>query len=129
MQTDLRDLLMGYPPLASQIGRMINWGASPQSYAATHVVMTMVSDQEGMTMQGPDGLRRGRVQVDCYAPTYAAAAAVADAVRACLSGYRGGRFHGIFFAGSRDLRDTGDDAADIYRVSLDFMTNWRDDIG
>lgn len=104
----------------------INWGAHPQGLARPALVVNVVSGADGMTMQGPDGLLMARVQVDCYADSYTAAKTVSRTVIAALNGHRGGGFRGVFHASTRDGREGGSNEADRpYRVSLDFMVNWR----
>jgi len=77
-------------------------------------------------MQGPDHLLSARIQVDCYADTYGAAKAASRAATTALNGHRGGGFRGVFWEGARDSREGGSNEADRpYRVSLDFMVNWR----
>lgn len=90
------------------------------------VTCDTVSGAEGMTMAGPDGLEQKRVQVDCDARTKAQANAVGQAVVNALHGYRANNFLGIFHETTRGTREGGTNAADRpFRVSLDFMVNWR----
>ena len=122
METDLRTLLQaGLAPLVPP--GSINWAEHPQGVDRPYVVLTLPSDTEGATMQGRDGLRQSRVQVDCYGPTFASVAAIRVAVMDTLHGYRGGNFRGVFFDGARSLREPGDDA--VHRLSMDFLTHWR----
>lgn len=127
MEEALRSLLLassGVTALAP--AARINWGTHPQGTALPGVVLNVISDAEGYTMAGRDGLSQGRVQVDCYATTYSQAKQLSRAVRAALSGYRGGGFEGVFHSGTRDSRDGGANEADRpFRVSLDFNTHWR----
>jgi hypothetical protein len=104
----------------------INWGAHPQGSGGPYIVLTVISGNEGLTLTGPDGLSQGRVQADVYAATYGTAKAAARAVIARLHGYRGGNFRLIEHAGSRDSREGGTNEAErLHRVSLDFLTHWR----
>lgn len=125
MEQAFRTLLTGAVSVTALVPTAgINWGAAPQGSAPPAIVMNIVTDANGHTLQGVDGLSVGRVQVDCYGLTYASAKAVARAVRALLDGYRGGSFRAIMLEASRDTHDTG--AADRpYRISLDFNTFWR----
>jgi hypothetical protein len=105
----------------------INFGAHPQGTPLPGIVLNVVSDFESMTMQGPDGLSQGRVQADCYADTYTQAKQLSRAVRAALSGYRGGGFRLVEHVATRDSREGGTNEADRpFRASLDFMTHWRE---
>jgi len=105
----------------------INWGAHPQGAAYPAIVLNTISGAEGYTYSGPDGLSQGRVQVDCYGHSYADAKGLSRAVIAAIGGYSGANFQGIFHASTRDSREGGSNEADRpYRVSLDFMTHWRE---
>ena len=105
----------------------INFGSHPQGAAYPAIVLNTIDDSGGHTLTGADGLAVGRVQVDCYADIYGAAKLLSRAALAALNAYQGGNFSGIFHAGSRDGREGGSNEADRpYRVSLDFITNWRD---
>ena len=123
MEVDLRALLRATPAVTT-ITSAINWGEHPQDAAGPYVVLSLASDNEGATMQGRDWLRQSRVQVDCYAPAFAQAAAMREAIIDALHGYRGGRFRGVFFDGARYFREA-DEAAPMHRMSLDFLTHWR----
>lgn len=104
----------------------INWGARAQGLALPAVVLNVISDAEEYTLQSRDGLSRGRVQVDCYGETYAQSKQLSRAVRAVLSGYRGGNFRLVEHVATRDSREGGANEADRpFRVSLDFLTHWR----
>jgi hypothetical protein len=104
----------------------INWGEHPQGAGSPYIHMMVVGDNEGLTQQGPDGLFQGRVQVDCYAPTYGQAKQVSRAVRAVLHGYRGDGFQLVTHVATRDSREGGANEAErLFRVSLDFTTAWR----
>jgi len=121
-------LLIGSGAVTAHVpAARINWGAHPQGTGNPYIVLSMISDIEGIMMTGPDGLSQGRVQVDVYGPTYGAAKGAARAVRTLLHGYRGGQFSLIEHAGSRDSREGGANEADrLFRVGMDFMTHWRD---
>lgn len=122
MEIELRDLIVGAagaPP-----ADRVNWGWHPQGAAYPAVTLNVIDDIERTHMKGPDGLSAARVQVDCYDGTYGATKALANAVRAALSGYCGGRFQGVFFDGARDFNDPGQTQRP-YRVSLDFIVNYE----
>ena len=125
METALRALLIAGLP-AMSAGR-INWGEHPRDEARPYIVLHLVSLTEGHTMQGPDGLERSRVQIDCYAPSFGQAREIAGDVKRVLDHYREGQFRGVFFDAARTTRESGEDNAPLYRCSLDFIVNWRDD--
>jgi hypothetical protein len=128
MEEAFRGLLTSSAAILTHVpaGR-INWGHHPQGAGKPYIVLIVVSDVAGITMRGPDRLSQGRVQVDCYAPSYEAAKAISRALVTLLDGYRGGQFSLIRHAGSRDHgREGGTNEAErLHRVGLDFMTHWR----
>ena len=127
MEEAFRALLLASSGVTALVGTRINWGAHPQGAAMPFIVLTVISGNGGHTLQGRDGLSEGRVQVDCYADTYRAAKLLARAVAGAVDAHQGGQFSGVFHAGTRDLREGGANEADRpYRVSMDFMTHWRD---
>lgn len=127
METALRALLIaGLSNLSS--GR-INWGEHPTDEDRPYIVLHLISLREGSTMQGPDGLEQSRVQIDCYAPTFGQAREIADDVKGLLNHHHGGGFRGVFFDNARTTRESGEDNAPLYRCSLDFIVNWRNNNG
>jgi hypothetical protein len=104
----------------------INWGDHPQGTGTPYITMMVVDDAEGITMRGSDDLSMGRVQIDCYAPTYGTAKGISRAVKNVLHSYRGGDFRLVTHVATRDSREGGSNEAErLYRVSMDFMTVWR----
>lgn len=131
MEKDLRDLLLATVGVLAVAGTRINWGSHPQGADLPAVVLNTIGDAEAYDLDGANGLSQGRVQADCYAMSYKGAKDLAAAVRAALSGYRGGGFRLIEHVATRDSRDGGssdggsNEAERPYRVSLDFLTHWR----
>lgn len=123
MEEEFRALVVAATALPAS---RVNFGAHPQGESLPGVVLQVISAIDGLHMQGPDRFPESRVQVDCYAPTYAGAKQVSRAVMAELHGYRGGGFALVQHAGTRESREGGSNEADRpYRVSLDFITHWR----
>lgn len=128
MEQALRALLAARLPELSDA--RINWGEHPQDGGAPYVVMHLISVTRDAHMQGPGGMERSRVQIDCYGPTFGAARGLAGKVMGILDFHRAGGFRGILFAGMRQLRESGENAGEaIHRASLDFIVNWRDENG
>jgi hypothetical protein len=127
MEEDFRAALTSAASVTALVpASRINWLSHPQGAAKPYIVMTTISDADGFTMQGPDGLSEGRVQVDCYAPTALAVKQVSRAAKNVLNGYTGGGFDLIMHVGSRDSREGGTNEAErLFRVSMDFKTAWR----
>lgn len=127
MEEDFRAVLLAASGVGLPAGR-INWGAHPQGAVLPALVLNVIDDAQGLTLRAPDGLHQGRVQADCYGATYAAAKGLARAVIAALHGHSGGNFQLLAHVATRDSREGGSNEAERpFRVSLDFMTHWRDD--
>lgn len=124
MELELRALLQaGLPDIPPD---RINWAQHPQDSSTSYIVLHLISTNQGHTMQGPDGLERSRVQIDCYARNFGDAMAMGRAVKAVLDFHRDGNILGIFFDDMRLPREAGTDVGDgIYNASLDFFINWR----
>ena len=125
MEEQLRALLLNDSGVSGRVGTRVNFGAHPQGQPFPAIVLNTISETEGYTLQGPNGVTNTRVQVDCYAQTYGAAKRLSRAVRSLLSGHQQGAFQGVFLAGSREGREGGsNDAERPYRASLDFMVQF-----
>lgn len=127
METALRAILLassGVTALAP--AARINWGAHPQGAGYPALVLNVISDAEGLVMNGPNGLFEGRVQIDAYADSYPEAKDLSRAVIAVLHGLRNTNFRLVTHVASRDSRETGtNEAGRPFRVSMDFTTAWR----
>lgn len=129
MEAELRALVVaasGLPP------SQVNWGVDPNGRRAAYITIHLISQRGGRTMQGPDGLYTGRVQVDCYAPDFAGSRRLGQDLLAALDGHRDRTFRAIFFDAMRTSREGGagrdageNDGEAIYRRSMDFITHWR----
>jgi hypothetical protein len=123
MNEDFRSLLVDDAPTAALVSTRIAWGLIPQGSADPNISMHEISATPEYTLAGPDNLVPTRVQVDCRGTTYASALAVARAVRAKLSGFKGTKgstvFAGIFQVGGRSYSEKP--ANQVYHiVSTDF---------
>lgn len=126
MEEALKAALLASSGVTALCGDRIDFGGNAQGAAYPRMVLWTIGDAEGMTLDGPDGLSVGRVQVDCYGLTYGDAKRLSRAVRATLDGYSGNGFQGVFLAGTRDTREGGANEAERpFRTSLDFITNFN----
>ena len=124
----LTALLTGDAALIALVGARIHWGRQPEIQRVhPYITLTIVSEPQGHTLDGPDGVSGTLVQADAWGESYTSALAAAQAVRARLAGYRGTVagcvFHGVFGEGGRDLPgDLGD--RPIYGISADYRCMW-----
>lgn len=125
MEADLLSYLRADAAVADAIGGRAYWVHRPQGGVLPAIVLTRIGRLPDYTMGGPSGLTESRIQVDCYAETYAKSKAVVRAVVARLSGARvkqgSTTFHGIFIDGERDTFEQADGGQSLYRCSTDLL--------
>lgn len=98
MQTKLANLLLAHAPLAALVGNRVFWDTLPQGSPQGSISMTVVSGIPDYHMGGPSGLVFARIQFDCRDGSAAKARAIAEALNARLSGFKG-EFEGYKFQG------------------------------
>lgn len=99
----------------------------PQNSALPAITYTVPGGARDATLKGLSGTRRPRIQIDCWAATYAQSRALAEAAVADLStpadvaGLKFGR------ASADEPRDLGEDVGDtfIHRASVDLLVEYR----
>lgn len=126
MEEAVRRLLLDAAPLKALVGTRVDWGVRSQGGSLPAVVIHLISAVPGMTMAGPSGWSRDRLQFDCWGRTYKAAHDVADV----LAGPGGLllRLHrdlpGVrlrtFIIGRRSDSDR-DDSGPVHRASVDVL--------
>lgn len=126
MKRDFRALLTGSAAVTAYAPPLrIEWGTRTQGNPLPGVVLNLIGNADGLSMDGPDGWFEGRVQVDCYALDYDDADALAEAIREILHGYSGGDFQLIRHDRTQEEFEGG--AADRpFRISQDFQTIWSE---
>jgi len=130
MQQDLIARLLTHAPLTALVGQNLFWVRRPQGIQPPLVILRMVSSIPALVMQGERSVEESRVQIDCYAQTYAAARAIAAQVKARLGGYSGTvggtTFQGVFRITELDMTEGAETAPDrVMRVLLEFMVHWH----
>jgi hypothetical protein len=104
----------------------ITWQRAAQAPAASqpYAVLTKTSGAYGFTHNGLSGLNTARVQVDCFAPTFAQA----DALREAIVGICGAQgvtgetdFRAIVPNAPRDFAPVNN----IHRCLADLTVTWR----
>lgn len=117
--------LTGAAPIAAFVGSKVSWGGFQRGDVPNAIALFMIFPGEDWTHDGPDGLDRPRVQIDCRSTAADTAEAMAKAVRdemRQLVEVGGIRFH----QGMRDGEETNDDGEQegggaLFRVSQDFL--------
>jgi hypothetical protein len=134
MEEALTQYLLAQAGLTALVGTSparITWGRRTQGSALPAVVLHVISRTPGYTMQAAADTTPQRVQVDCWAGTYAACKAVARQVTAALSGMRetvgSVEFLGGFKESERDSFEQGEGADALHRCSMDFIIWTRED--
>jgi hypothetical protein len=123
MEEALIAYLLAHSPLAALVGTRIRPVIAKQGERFPCVVVTTVSHLAEYATQGPVSLADSRVQVDCYAETFAASKAVARAAKARLSGQRftsgGVEFQQCAVIAERSSYQDGAEVK-LHRTSIDF---------
>jgi len=123
----LRDLLLATQDVAELVGDGIHPVHLPQGFRLPAVSYQRISGPRIRAHEGPSGLARPRIQVDCWAETYAAAKELARRVRQSVDGWRGEsagiRINDVSVVTEMDgyEPDTG-----IWRVQLDLIV-WHEE--
>lgn len=127
----LRGHLLADPAISAKVeGERIYPVRIPQGVNGTSIVYNRISGQGDHHNQGPSGLARSRVQIDCWAKTADAASTLANLVKDRLDGWQGDMEYGsssprefvnvpgAFFENERDLWDP---ESEMYGVSRDYF--------
>lgn len=102
----------------------------PQGETRASIVYTRISGLGDWHMQGPSGLSRPRVQIDCWSQSADTAATLSNIVKERLDGASGtwlwgddSPAEGIVVQGAfaETERDDYDDAVKMYRCSRDYL--------
>lgn len=118
--------LLAQSGITAVSGQRITWGRRTQGAALPAIVLHRIDGNRDYHLSGASGLVASRVQVDCWANTFAAAKLAARAVEAAVSGahFTQGqtRFDAILIADERD--DSEDvNGAPLFRTSLDLAVH------
>jgi len=108
----------------------------PQGVVKDSITYQRISGLGDFHMQGPSGLSRPRIQIDCWSKSIDRSALLSDLVKERLNGFRGEMYwgedspdeaitvQGIFFDNERDLYD---DSVGMYSLSRDYVFWFVDD--
>lgn len=121
--TALRTRMLTNGDVAALVGVKVHWGNPPQGTLLPYVRLNTISDPRPQHLKDYDSARQVRVQVDCFAASYAAARALAEkiiAATATPATVGGVKFGRIKAEGPRDL---GEDTTTgfVHRASVDLL--------
>jgi len=110
IETDFYSTLSGDGGVSALVGTKIHPHIVPEGTALPYITYSMVVGTPFNKLAGRTGLEKKRIQVNCWASTYAAAKALAEAVKTALD------------STSHLLLELDDyeDHAQVQRVILDF---------
>lgn len=127
----LRALLLADSDVSAAVGgNRIYPAILPQGIVDPSIVYNRISGLGDQHSEGPSGLSRPRMQIDCWARTAADAASLANLVKDALDGYRGPvqwdddspgntiTIQGVFYDSERDIYDAD---AKLFGVSRDYF--------
>ena len=84
-----RAILLDAAAVATAAGDRVYPNVKPANERRVCIVLTSVADVPDYHMEGASNFSTGVMQLDIWAPTYAAAAALADAAAAALEAFAG----------------------------------------
>lgn len=125
--------LYGFLSQAAGVGNAVSDGGSPETFRIFPVfakeaptlpclVYRTISAVRKITLDGPAGLVRERVQIDILGQTYTQCKAISEAVRLALDGFSNtmGDMN-VHYAHLDSQQDFYDSEAAFSRISLDFI--------
>lgn len=130
LRPGLRAYLLADSSIAARVGARVYPVLLDQGETQDSIVYSRISDVGDHHMQGPSGLARPRMQIDCWSRTADGAASLARLVKGRIDGFRGAMPYGpgspqdaidvkgVFFDAARDGYD---DTLKLHRVSQDFF--------
>jgi len=110
---------------AQLAGVAVDWGWNAQATPAPRIVLTVISGADGFTQDGASGLNEARVQVDCYAATYAGAVTLRNGVVTALHGWKSSPVVGAFKIAERDSPPDTAAGEVLARISMDFNIHYK----
>jgi hypothetical protein len=118
--------LLATSGISSLVSTRVYPGAVPQGSAMPAMVVNTITGAPIYADEGEVGLDQARMQIDCWATTYAGAKLLAREVRESLSGFEGASggvtFPYILLETTRDSREGGANTSEYrYRTSMDFI--------
>lgn len=130
LRMGIRALILGDGVIAGRVGTRVYPLVLPQGEKRESIVYSRISGLGDHHMQGPSGLSRPRIQIDCWAQNPDAADELGRLVKERLDGFQGSILwgenspqeaiviQGIFFESEREGYD---DASWLYRSSKDYF--------
>jgi hypothetical protein len=123
LQAGIRSRLLADASVAGAVGTRVFWVTRPQATALPAIVLQVIDDRRPVHLQGMEGSRSSRVQLDTYAATYAAAVALAREAIDKLKDpetVSGKEFGPAFVDSLRDLSENVNGTL-IHRQSVDLL--------
>lgn len=132
--------LYGFLSQAAGVGSVVSDGGSPETFRIFPVfaqeaptlpclIYRTVSAIRNMTLDGPRGVVRERVQIDVIADTYTACRSLADALRSALDGHSGTMGDvNVHYAHLQNQQDFYDGESAFSRISMDFVITYEEGV-
>ena len=114
-------LLTNDAPISGLVSTRVFPELADQEQAAPYIVYNIRSNDPSDVQGGPSALDTASVEVNCYAPTYAGAIELSDAVRTCLD-RRSGTYSGVNVQSIQYITEVMDfdEPQRLYRVMADY---------
>jgi hypothetical protein len=134
LEDALYNLLSNDSGVSNLVGTRIYPVLADEQEVEPYLVYQVVSAPRTNTLQAPMDVVQARVQVTCWATSYYGAVQLKEAVRACLSGYRGTEatsqtvIEYIAMEDEGDIIDfsAGQDKTKSYGKRIDFYVSFKE---
>jgi hypothetical protein len=123
MEEAFAALLLSNSALSSLVGPRIRWTLALQNEIKPYIVLNLVSSVDDITYRDVAVISESRVQIDCYALTWAGAKAISRAVKAAINGKGGGAaatIDRVFFDTERGIFEDTETPDKLFRISADY---------
>ena len=126
MRSDFRALLLSSSDIAAEVGVRVYPLKLPQNPTYPAITYQVISDQSEKLLEGPDRIRRARVQIDVWAATISTCQTITNYIRSLLDGQDNTQGNIRFrSAWTENEQDIYEESIEKYRILSDYMiTYW-----
>jgi len=126
----IRTQLAGTTAVAALVGERIYYGKALQDAARPYLVINKISAQREHAHDGALGMVNARIQISCFAGSYAAAKSLAVAVQAVLECYQGtlGGVGGVYVGSCfyDNEVDFWEEETKLHHIAADYLLQYNE---
>ena len=127
MRDNFRALLLSDSDISAQVGTRVYPVKLPQNPTYPAITYQVISNQSEKLLEGPDRIRRARIQIDVWAATISSCQTITNFVRTLLDGQDNTQGDIRFrTAWTENEQDIYEESIEKYRILSDYLiTYWR----